>query len=84
MKTVSKLAAVALVAASAFAASTASAAIACNRVGHCWHTTAAYTYRPAWGVVVHEDSWKWGPRDHYRWREHEGRGYWRGNRWITF
>jgi hypothetical protein len=25
-------------------------------------------------------SWRWGARNHYTWREHEG-GYWRGNTW---
>lgn len=84
MKTTMKLAAAALVAASGLAATSASAAVVCNRAGYCWHTTEAYTYRPAWGVRVHEDTWRWGPRAHYRWREHEGRGYWRGHRWVTF
>jgi len=28
---------------------------------------------------------KWGPDDKYRWREHEGRGYWSPKgAWIEF
>jgi hypothetical protein len=33
-------------------------------------------------VVVHPNDWRWGPQEHYSWREHEGRGYWRGDRWM--
>ena len=64
----------------------ASAAIVCNRVGDCWHTTARYRYRPAWGLTVHPDNWRWRARDarHHRRREHTGRGYWRGGVWIGF
>ncbi len=61
----------------------ASAAIACNG-GVCWHTHEAYEYPPNAGVIVHPDDWRWGPRDHYMWREHPGRGYWRGDRWIEW
>ncbi len=61
----------------------ASAAVVCNG-GYCWHTRAAYAYRPEWGVVVHEDGWRWGRGEHYRWREHGGRGYWRDGRWARF
>lgn len=59
----------------------ASAAIVCSaRV--CWHTHDAYEYPATARVVVHPDDWRWGPRERYVWREHEGRGYWRGNRWV--
>jgi hypothetical protein len=34
----------------------ASAGIACNRAGDCWHTNTSYTYRPAFGVTVHPDN----------------------------
>ncbi len=57
---------------------------ACNRYGDCWHTTGRYDYRPAFGVTVHDDNWRWGHRDRYRWREHAGRGYWRSGVWVTF
>jgi hypothetical protein len=48
-----------------------------------------YAYPSNVGIVVHEDNWKWdeAPTDttvHYRWHEHEGRGYWRDGVWITF
>jgi hypothetical protein len=68
----------------ALLSTTASAAIACNGEGECWHVKKAYTYHPDFGVVVHPDNWRWGPNEHYVWREHEGRGYWRGGVWIKF
>ncbi len=72
-------------AALAATAAPASAYVACNRFGDCWHVSDRYDYRPAWGVRIHDDSWRWRHRDHYRWREHDGRGYWgRGGVWITF
>jgi hypothetical protein len=86
MKKLLKIAAVATLAVSglALSASSASAAIVCNRFGACWHVRQAYTYRPEYGLVVHEDNWHWGPTEHYRWREHAGRGYWRSGVWIRF
>ena len=63
---------------------TASEAIVCNAENVCWHVRPHYNYRPEWGVVVHEDDWRWGPGDHYTWREHRGRGYWRNGVWIRF
>jgi hypothetical protein len=64
---------------------TASAAIVC-RGDVCWHTHERYTYPRDSGVTIHEDNWRWGPNEHYTFREpeHEGRGYWRDNRWETF
>jgi hypothetical protein len=59
---------------------TASADIAC--VGPvCWHTTERYEYPPDARVTVHPNDWKAGPNEHYTYREHSGRGYWRGDRW---
>ena len=56
----------------------ASAGIAC--VGPvCWHTHEAYEYPPDARVTVHPDDWRWGQNEKYTWREHEGRGYWRGD-----
>jgi len=61
----------------------ASAAIVCaNDV--CWHTHEAYAYPPDARVVVHEDDWKWGPSERFTFREHEGRGYWRGHDWVAW
>jgi hypothetical protein len=65
----------------AFSAMSASAAIVCNG-NVCWHTPGAYEYPPEAGVVVHPDNWRWGAGERFTWREHEGRGYWRGERWI--
>jgi hypothetical protein len=89
----SKLAATAavVVAASAFLAGAsvlladaAAASVVCNAENQCWHTHREYSYLPAYGVVVHPDGWKWGGDDHYVWREHRGRGYWRNGVWVTF
>jgi hypothetical protein len=39
-------------------------------------------YKPELKLQVHPDNWKWSSSDRYRWREHEGHGYWRGGTWI--
>lgn len=86
MKTVTKFLSAAVLSAAAIVLTTesASAWVACNREGECWHTHDRYAYRGEWGVVIHPDGWRWRDRDHFRWREHEGRGYWRNGIWITF
>jgi hypothetical protein len=48
----------------------------------CWHTHERYEYPADARIVVHPDNWRWGSSEHYTWREHEGRGYWRDQRWI--
>ncbi|HWC62340.1 MAG TPA: hypothetical protein VG501_01880, partial [Rhizomicrobium sp.] len=58
--------------------------VVCNRSGDCWHTRERYSYRPSFGLTIHEDNWRWGPRDRFRWREHRGRGYWRNGIWLSF
>jgi hypothetical protein len=76
----------AVVSAGALAAASApaSAYVACNRFGDCWHT-GYRDFRPGFGIRIHDNSWRWRHRDHYRWREHDGRGYWgRNGVWITF
>jgi len=67
----------------AASAVSASAAIACTG-NVCWHTHEVYDYPPDARVVVHDDNWRWGPHDRYVFREHEGRGYWRGNAWMAW
>ena len=62
----------------------ASARIVCNQWGECWHVRDNFAYKPEFGLTVHEDGWKWGAGDKYRWREHEGRGYWRHGVWVRF
>ena len=84
MKQVSKILAGAAIGAGMMAASmvSASAAIVCQgRV--CWHATET-NFPPEARVVVHEDNWHWGPRERFSFREHEGHGYWRGGRWVTW
>ena len=42
-----------------------------------------YDYKPDFGLHVYGDDWEWTDDNKYRWREHEGRGYW-GRVWIEF
>lgn len=84
MKRASKIAAVALFGLVTLGATASSAAVVCNGEGQCWHVRGRYTYRPEYGVVVHPDRWRWGPGEHYVWREHTGRGYWRNGAWVRF
>jgi hypothetical protein len=86
MKRFLQLSALPALALGAFIASSASAnaAIVCNGEGQCWHVPHPYRYARAYGLVVHPDTWRWGPNEHYVWREHPGRGYWRGGTWIVF
>ncbi len=67
----------------AFSALSASAAVVCTG-DVCWHTHESYVYPPDARVIIHPDDWRWGPGEHFAWREHEGRGYWRGDRWIEW
>jgi len=61
----------------------ASAFIAC--AGNvCWHVKERHNYPPEARVTIYEDSWKWKPHEKYTWREREGRGYWRDDKWITW
>ena len=88
MTRLTTLAAAAVLSAGAFALTTgsASAAIVCNDIGDCWHVGDTYTYPAEARVVVHDDAWKWDTTDavRYHWREHAGRGYWRGDVWVGF
>jgi hypothetical protein len=85
MTSVAKIAAAALLSASAFAwwTSSASAEVVCNG-RECWHVHGRYDYPPDAGIVVHPDNWRWGPQEKFTWREHEGRGYWHGDTWREF
>jgi hypothetical protein len=85
MRNIVKFGTAAAFALAAFGAgSTASAAIVCNRDGACWHVKRAYSYPAEAGVVIHPNGWRWGPREHFTWRERTGRGYWRNGVWVTF
>ncbi len=61
----------------------ASAAIVCSG-NVCWHAQERYEYPSDAKVVIHDDNWRWGPEERYTFREHEGRGYWRGDSWVEF
>lgn len=62
-----------------------SSAIVCDQAGTtCWHSVERYDYPPGANVVVHPYDWRWDDGSHYAWREHSGRGYWRGDQWETF
>jgi hypothetical protein len=61
----------------------ASAAIVCSG-NVCWHTHERYTYPPESKVIIHDDNWRWGPGEKYTFREHEGRGYWKGDTWTEW
>ena len=66
-------------------AAPASAYVACNRDGDCWHTERRVTV-PGVTFSWHPDDWyfhqHWD-RDHHWHDYHDGRGYWRGGVWIT-
>jgi hypothetical protein len=83
MKPISKVLVAGVVGASvlAFSAVGASAAIACSG-NVCWHAKEKYDYPAASRVVVHEDGWKAEPT--IKFREHEGRGYWKGDVWTSW
>jgi hypothetical protein len=67
----------------AWTMASASAAIVCSG-NVCWHVKEKYEYPPEGRVTIHDDNWKWGPSDKYEFREREGRGYWREDKWITW
>lgn len=67
----------------ALSAASASASVVCS--GHvCWHSSTVYEYPSEAHVIVHPDTWRWRPDERFSWREHEGRGYWRDDRWIEW
>ena len=59
----------------------ASAAIACNG-DVCWRVHKVYHYPPSAHVTIHPEGWHWGPNVVIR--DHEGRGYWRGDHWVEW
>lgn len=68
-------------AALAASALSASAAVACTG-NVCWHVHDRYHFPRESGVVIHRDYWRPGPGITFR--EHEGRGYWRGDDWVAW
>lgn len=67
----------------ALATTSASASVVCNDEGDCWHSMGNVEYKPELKLHVHPDTWKFADKDNYKWREHEGRGYWKGGVWIS-
>ena len=69
------------------ASAPASAYVACNSVGDCWHTDSRYRAPPGVTFSFHNDDWyfhqKWDDRNHYR-DYHDGRGYYRNGIWLSF
>ena len=69
-------------------ATAASAEIACNDEGDCWHVKTRHDYKPEFKVQLYPDSHKWegAEEKNHRWREHEGddRGYWNKGIWLKF
>jgi hypothetical protein len=68
-------------------AGSASAYIACNREGDCWHTEQRYS-RPGVRFDYHPDDYyfhqRWDDRRHWRGDYHAGRGYYRNGIWLSF
>ena len=85
MKSASAILTSAAIGAAMLASSTlsASAEIACAGTV-CWHVKERHAYPPDARVVIHEDSWRARPEEKYEWREHEGRGHWRDNKWLEW
>jgi hypothetical protein len=70
-------------------ASTASAAVACNRAGDCWHTDSRYKYDRDLHVQYHPDDWyfhqTWENNKDRHYRDyHTGRGGYRNGIWFSF
>jgi hypothetical protein len=63
----------------------ASAYVACNSSGDCWHTDTRPRV-PGVSLRIHPDDWyfhqTWGADRHFR-DYHTGRGYYRGGIWVT-
>lgn len=71
----------------AVAAGPASAYVACNKEGDCWHTDARVRV-PGVTFSFHPDDWyfhqHWDNDRDRHWRDyHEGRGYYRNGVWVT-
>ena len=69
-------------------ASAASADVACNRFGECWHVQSRYTnYPPALRVIFHDDAWRAAhSTNRWHWRDDrpDDHGYYYHNVWLPF
>jgi hypothetical protein len=70
--------------AAALSGSVSLAAVVCNDDGDCWHSREIFSYPAEGHVVIRPDEWAWKSDEHYKWHEHEGRGYWAHGEWRTF
>jgi hypothetical protein len=62
-----------------------SSAIVCDQAGTtCWHSVERYDYPPNANLVIHPYDWQADNGANFAWREHTGRGYWRGDHWEAF
>jgi len=61
-----------------------SARIVCNEDGDCWHVQEEYAFPPGVHIDIHPDNWRWKEGEHFTWKEHPGRGYWRHDEWRGF
>jgi hypothetical protein len=68
-------------------ATAASADVACNRYGDCWHTNRYTTYPSALGVILHDEAWAASHRGHrWHWRDNpaDDHGYYDHGVWRHF
>ena len=78
------LTAMAAVGVIAATAPSASAYIACNRYGECWHVHQRWAYPRGAGIVFHADNWRFARRG-WRWAgDRDDRGYWNHGAWRRF
>jgi len=65
-------------------ATSAGAAVVCNRYNECWHTHDRLTYPANIGITFYDDTWTF-PNTNYHWvRDRDDRGYWIHGRWHRF
>ena len=68
--------------------SVASAEVACNGNGECWHVSHRYaTYPPELGVQFYGDDWRKSHETdaHFHWmHDHDGGGYYSHGEWHEF
>jgi hypothetical protein len=75
----------AALAAGTLAATAASAAVACNQWGECWHTPDRYEAPAGVGIAFHSDNWGRHHHHGHHWRrDRDERGYYRNGVWIRF
>ena len=76
-------------AAVAMSTTPASAEVACNRYGECWHVNGHYNYPPHLSIRIYGDDWREAHRHdrHYHWlrdRDDDDHGYYSRGRWHRF